>query len=597
MAFNTDPYEYSNKPHNFFKSNFYRKQGLGASNPDYTYTQNNFNDYETKKAQPKPEPMATKKGLKERAANVKKGFKGFINSPGAMIGAYYGYQGEDGSLGQALADAAIGYGIEKTLEKGYEKAKNFSKNPKSAKEIGKNVLKSAKNIKVPAGLPLTPSATTLGTLGLVTMGNDLMQGEDSMLMASGDMLLQNAKRGLGYKEDIGRENAAGEKMAHWINNLRDTLPLVGSFIPEQPILSDIQKQIQAEDINFAANRLNKNKEQLAKQLGETLPVQQKTDQKAPAATTEQQQAAQSSAESWPQERARLAKEMQDSIKANPNDPSKWKVPQGWGAVRGSDGEMRYEIPDQPYDPVKAREEEMIARAQVDYDTAKSYAMSPYSSPSFRAAQLDIMEQLKRDYPGIGQQQGGGLIVANGRAGLRGGSNAIDPNVKLALQQQEQAAKALNEHTKNLLSDVEKLEAEDLVGQAEDRVRALQANRTYGMVNPLDPVALNEQRAAIQADQIINQGLRKNGIYDFEATNVRKDLPPWQNAINAGTKFMFGSDLFDDKYMVGDNVIDTSRVSPVTLRELENRAAYSEYINNGGTMDYMTWMLTGAYRGQ
>ena len=579
MAFNTDPYEYSNKPHNFFKSNFYGKQGLGASNPDYTYTQNNFNDYETKKAQPKPEPMATKKGLKERAANVKKGFKGFVNSPGAMMGAYYGYQGEDGSLGQALADAAIGYGIEKTLEKGYEKAKNFSKNPKSAKEIGKNVLKSAKNIKVPTGLPLTPSATTLGTLGLVTMGNDLMQGEDSMLMASGDMLLQNAKRGLGYKEDIGRENAAGEKMAHWINNLRDTLPLVGSFIPEQPILSDIQKQIQAEDINFAANRLNKNKEQLAKQLGETLPAQQKTNEKAPAATTEQQQAAQSPAASWPEERARLAKEMQDSVKANPNDPSKWKVPQGWGAVRGSDGEMRYEIPDQPFDPVKAREEEMIARAQVDYDTAKSYAMSPYSSPSFRAAQLDIMEQLKRDYPGIGQQQGGGgLIVANGRAGLRGGSNAIDPAMKLALEQQEQAAKNEMEATKNAIADAELLVKEEPVGQAEAKIRALELPSTYGLANPLDPYALNDRRRFYLANEVVNQGLRKDNILDYEATNVRKDLPTLKNMTNSITNNLFGTEFFDDEYMVGDNVIDQSNYSPAIRRQLDSSDAYNQYVN-------------------
>lgn len=600
MAFNTDPYEYSNKPHNFFKSNFYGKQGLVASNPDYTYTQNNFNDYETKKAQPKPEPMATKKGLKERAANVKKGFKGFINSPGAMMGAYYGYQGEDGSLGQALADAAIGYGIEKTLEKGYEKAKNFSKNPKSAKEIGKNVLKSAKNIKVPAGLPLTPSATTLGTLGLVTMGNDLMQGEDSMLMASGDMLLQNAKRGLGYKEDIGRENAAGEKMAHWINNLRDTLPVVGSFIPEQPILSDIQKQIQAEDINFAANRLNKNKEQLAKQLGETLPAKQKNNQ-APAATTEQQQAAQSPAESWPQERARLAKEMQDSIKANPNDPSKWKVPQGWGAVRGSDGEMRYEIPDQPFDPVKAREEEMIARAQVDYDTAKSYAMSPYSSPSFRAAQLDIMEQLKRDYPGIGQQQGGGLIVANGRAGLRGGSNAIDPAVKLALEQQEQMRKLEAENIEKMVEDAKRMDPDNPVGQAEDIARALLAPQTFGRVNPYEPVMQAWQRANALNHNVINKTLRDNGIYDFESTNVRKDLPTLKNLTNSMTNTLFGTEFFDDEYMVGDNVIDASKLAPVSKRSMDNTDAYNTYLRQAEAqgirpMDYTTWLLAGGYRG-
>lgn len=320
--------------------------------------------------------------------------------------------------------------------------------------------------------------------------------------------------------------------------------------------------------------------QMKKYDGEVLGLkaQQKTDQKAPAATTEQQQAAQSPAESWPQERARLAKEMQDSVKANPNDPSKWKVPQGWGAVRGSDGEMRYEIPDQPYDPVKAREEEMIARAQVDYDTAKSYAMSPYSSPSFRAAQLDIMEQLKRDYPGIGQQQGGGLIVANGRTGLRGGSNAIDTAMKLALQQQEQAAKNEMEATKNAIADAELLVKEDPVGQAEAKIRALELPSTYGLANPLDPYALNDRRRFYLANEVVNQGLRKDNILDYEATNVRKDLPTLKNLTNSITNNLFGTEFFDDEYMVGDNVIDQSNYSPAIRRQLDSSDAYNQYVN-------------------
>jgi hypothetical protein len=334
-----------------------------------------------------------------------------------------------------------------------------------------------------------------------------------------------------------------------------------------------------------------------------LKAQQKTTEKAPAAATteQQQQAAQSPAESWPQERARLAKEMQDSIKANPNDPSKWKVPQGWGAVRGSDGEMRYEIPDQPFDPVKAREEEMIARAQVDYDTAKSYAMSPYSSPSFRAAQLDIMEQLKRDYPGIGQQQGGGLIVANGRAGLRGGSNAIDPAVKLALEQQEQMRKLEAENIEKMVEDAKRMDPDNPVGQAEDIARALLAPQTFGRVNPYEPVMQAWQRANALNHNVINKTLRDNGIYDFESTNVRKDLPTLKNLTNSITNNLFGTEFFDDEYMVGDNVIDASKLAPVSKRSMDNTDAYNTYLRQAEAqgirpMDYTTWLLTGGYRG-
>ena len=343
--------------------------------------------------------------------------------------------------------------------------------------------------------------------------------------------------------------------------------------------------------------------QMKKYDGEVLGLkaQQKTTEKAPAATTEQQQATQSPAESWPQERARLAKEMQDSIKANPNDPSKWKVPQGWGAVRGSDGEMRYEIPDQPFDPVKAREEEMIARAQVDYDTAKSYAMSPYSSPSFRAAQLDIMEQLKRDYPSIGQQQGGGLIVANGRAGLRGGSNAIDPAVKLALEQQEQMRKLEAENIEKMVEDAKRMDPDNPVGQAEDIARALLAPQTFGRVNPYEPVMQAWQRANALNHNVINKTLRDNGIYDFESTNVRKDLPKLKNLTNSITNNLFGTEFFDDEYMVGDNVIDASKLAPVSKRSMDNTDAYNTYLRQAEAqgirpMDYTTWMLTGGYRG-
>ena len=330
---------------------------------------------------------------------------------------------------------------------------------------------------------------------------------------------------------------------------------------------------------------------------------QKTTEKAPAAaTTEQQQNAQSPAESWPQERARLAKEMQDSIKANPNDPSKWKVPQGWGAVRGSDGEMRYHIPDERFDPVKAQREEDVARAKVYYNSALSNASSPLSTPAYRASQQDLMDQLVRDFPEIAQNQvGGGLIVANGRAGLRGGSNAIDPAVKLALEQQEQMRKLEAENIEKMVEDAKRMDPDNPVGQAEDIARALLAPQTFGRVNPYEPVMQAWQRANALNHNVINKTLRDNGIYDFESTNVRKDLPTLKNLTNSMTNTLFGTEFFDDEYMVGDNVIDASKLAPVSKRSMDNTDAYNTYLRQAEAqgirpMDYTTWLLTGGYRG-
>ena len=491
--------------------------------------------------------------------------------------------------------------------KGFESQNFHDLNVNKAKETAQTAGKYIKNINKALKFG---GATTLAAEGL-NAAVDAQAGKPNMLNGAADIILGGARYIVPLQEE---QEKAKEMMSRGVNQIKadfnnraeearaDNEAFIKKYgyDPHANYVDYGQGFATKDEVDAAVAgtkrgarnyELHKDvksgkitreeqQKQMKKYDGEVLGLkaQQKTNEKAPAATTEQQQAAQSPAESWPQERARLAKEMQDSIKANPNDPSKWKVPQGWGAVRGSDGEMRYEIPDQPFDPVKAREEEMIARAQVDYDTAKSYAMSPYSSPSFRAAQLDIMEQLKRDYPGIGQQQGGGLIVANGRTGLRGGSNAIDPNVKLALQQQEQAAKNEMEATKNAIADAELLVKEDPVGQAEAKIRALELPSTYGLANPLDPYALNDRRRFYLANEVVNQGLRKDNILDYEATNVRKDLPTLKNLTNSITNNLFGTEFFDDEYMVGDNVIDQSNYSPAIRRQLDSSDAYNQYVN-------------------
>lgn len=602
MAFNTDPYEYSNKPHNFFKSNFYGKQGLGASNPDYTYTQNNFNDYETKKAQPKPEPMATKKGLKEKAGNFIKGRKLPLQVAGAIGGASMLGSGD---TSDALMDAATGYlatealgymgGKGKKLVQGVKKngfkkgLKETFSDPETALTAasfipgwGKLIAAAAATDYAQSRLRNAPSLIK-GVWDIPAGALQRTYGELSQLWDDGQNLKEGnqvIQRGVDAIKDVFNGDSNSKK----IHNTNKILAA-----QQKGIISNEQAQKGELPSNLQNIRVYP-EDIYAMPQGENKP------------TVAEQQTAQSPAESWPQERARLAKEMQDSIKANPNDPSKWKVPQGWGAVRGSDGEMRYHIPDERFDPVKAQREEDVARAKVYYNSALSNASSPLSTAAYRASQQDLMDQLVRDFPEIAQNQGvGGLIIGNGRAGLRGGSNAIDPTVKLALEQQEQMRKLEAENIEKMVEDAKRMDPDNPVGQAEDIARALLAPQTFGRVNPYEPVMQAWQRANALNHNVINKTLRDNGIYDFESTNVRKDLPMLKNLTNSITNNLFGTEFFDDEYMVGDNVIDASKLAPVSKRSMDNTDAYNTYLRQAEAqgirpMDYTTWLLTGGYRG-
>ena len=320
----------------------------------------------------------------------------------------------------------------------------------------------------------------------------------------------------------------------------------------------------------------------AKRASEQQPTQQVIPQNAP----------------WEQQRAAQAQAMAQSVKDNPDNPYAWDAAPGFGAVRGSNGEMKYVVPNEPYNPDKAYEQAMRDQAYQYYMDAISMAGSPFATPERRASELARANSLAQAF-GLGLSPD--VAAMGGGGGLRAGQLSAEAKNAQALYLKGE------ENKRNQNTDVRK----HIMDQAGDNpeiglraVTAFDAANNYDGINPLDEGQMQRKRGEQMSEGELNLMMQQMGANGGKVSGIYKNNPLGGLGETWNTWAPFDWMMIDPNYYVESNgkeyEFDDSKFSAgaklraeIAARRNLNQESlnkqYAEYRSKGGNLPFQTWL--------
>lgn len=320
----------------------------------------------------------------------------------------------------------------------------------------------------------------------------------------------------------------------------------------------------------------------AKRVAEQQPVQQAIPQNA----------------SWEQQRAGLAQAMAKSVKDNPDNPYAWDAAPGFGAVRGSNGEMKYVVPNEPYDPDKAYEREMRDRAYQYYMDAMSMAGSPFATPERRASELARANSLAQAF-GLGLSPD--VAAMGGGGGLRAGQlSAEAKNAQTLLLKGEENKRNQNEDVRKHIME----QTKDNPEMGLRAVTAFDAANNYDGINPLDEGQMQRKRGEQMSEAELNLMMQQIGANGGKIAGITKRNPLGSFGEIWNTWAPFDFMTIDPNYYVQSNgkeyTLDDSKFSAgaklradiAARRNLDQESLnkqFAEYRAKGGDLPFQTWL--------
>lgn len=504
-------------------------------------------------------PKATKMQL---AANSLK------NSPfakGAGLGGGIAMLNSDDPTDWATAAISTGVG---------NKVLDMASNAIGKTKYGKAIKNGGKIVKNLAGK--LPGAAAVSTAGRFV--NPVIAGGTGVYLLNKSY---DAKQDI----DAGKDNA-------FVGNMRKTLAPIYGF--DNFLRSDDKKGFQGyldavkEEYNQGIEEAKRAdvKAQIAQEEAKRAAEQQPTRQAVPKNA------------SWEQQRAAQAQAMAQSVKDNPDNPYAWDAAPGFGAVRGSNGEMKYVVPNEPYNPDKAYEQAMRDQAYQYYMDAISMAGSPFATPERRASELARANSLAQAF-GLGLSPD--VAAMGGGGGLRAGQLSTEAKNAQALYLKGE------ENKRNQNADVRK----HIMDQAGDNpeiglraVTAFDAANNYDNINPLDEGQMQRKRGEQMSEGELNLMMQQMGANGGKVSGIYKKNPWGGIGETWNTWAPFDWMMIDPNYYVESNgkqyEFDDSKFSAgakfradlAARRNLDQESLnkqYAEYRANGGNLPFQTWL--------
>ena len=308
--------------------------------------------------------------------------------------------------------------------------------------------------------------------------------------------------------------------------------------------------------------------------------------------------------SWEQQRAAQAQAMAQSVKDNPDNPYAWDAAPGFGAVRGSNGEMKYVVPNEPYNPDKAYEQAMRDQAYQYYMDAISMAGSPFATPERRASELARANSLAQAF-GLGLNPD--VAAMGGGGGLRAGQLSAEAKNAQALYLKGE------ENKREQDADIRKRNFEAFKDEPAKGLKVanmVDAQKNYAGVNPLSADDMRKQRVEDQVLSELSQQLVNIGADGATPKDIYKRTPGLDPifGINFGDLWNSANPIdrfdIDPNYYVKSNgkeyELDDTQFSK-GAREYANEVAqkalnqeslnkqYAEYQAKGGNLPFQTWL--------
>ena len=512
-------------------------------------------------------PKATKMQL---AANSLK------NSPfakGAGLGGGIAMLNSDDPTDWATAAISTGIG---------NKVLDMASNAIGKTKYGKAIKNGGKIVKNLAGK--LPGAAAVSTAGRFV--NPVIAGGTGVYLLNKSY---DAKQDI----DAGKDNA-------FVGNMRKTLAPI--YAIDNWLRSDDKKGFQGyldavkeeynQGIEEAKRATPDIKAQIAqeeaKRAAEQQPAHQTVPQNAP----------------WEQQRAAQAQAMAQSVKDNPDNPYAWDAAPGFGAVRGSDGQMKYVVPNEPYNPDKAYEQAMRDQAYQYYMDAISMAGSPFATPERRASELARANSLAQAF-GLGLNPD--VAAMGGGGGLRAGQlSAEAKNAQALLLKGE-------ENKREQDADIRKRNFEAFKDEPAKGLKVanmVDAQKNYAGINPLSADDMRKQRVEDQVLSELSQQLVNIGADGATPKDIYKRTPGldpifginfgdlW-NAINPIDRFDIDPNYYvksnGKEYELDDTQFSkgarkyADSVSQNALEQESLNKQYAEYRAKGGNLPFQTWL--------
>lgn len=371
-----------------------------------------------------------------------------------------------------------------------------------------------------------------------------------------------------------------------------TSPIQGFFSylnnPNAKGFSDYWGKVK-DEYNVGINTANKANE--AKSLEAQIAAEEAKRPKQTAAAPQGQ--------TWEEQRAGLTQAMANSVKENPDNPYAWDVPPGFGTVVGSDGKPKYVVPDKPYDPDKAYEQEMRNRAYQYYMDAISLAGSPFATPERKAAELARANLLAQTF-GLGVDLN--AVAAGGGGGLRAGASNATLNKMIDLQLKGE------ENKKELIKEQQKAIMEQFPDDKDKGLRAQNnalAATDFSNVNPHSAEDMNRVRLENQINAELAAEMERVGATGGNIDGITKRTPGggFGEAWNAIPFLPEWAYLDPDYYIQSHgkeyalNEKNLSKGARAKADEIANNALdnqslnaqYNAYVREGGKLSFPNWL--------
>lgn len=386
--------------------------------------------------------------------------------------------------------------------------------------------------------------------------------------------------------DAGKDNA-------FVGNMRKTLAPI--YAIDNFLRSDDKKGFQGY-LDAVKEEYNQGIEE-AGRADVKAQIAQEEAKRAAEQQPAQQQAVPQNA-SWEQQRAAQAQAMAQSVKDNPDNPYAWDAAPGFGAVRGSDGQMKYVVPNEPYDPDKAYEREMRDRAYQYYMDAMSMAGSPFATPERRASELARANSLAQAF-GLGLSPD--VAAMGGGGGLRAGQlSAEAKNAQTLLLKGEENKRNQNEDVRKHIME----QTKDNPEMGLRAVTAFDAANNYDGINPLDEGQMQRKRGEQMSEAELNLMMQQIGANGGKIAGITKRNPLGGFGETWNTWAPFDFMTIDPNYYVQSNgkeyTLDDSKFSAgaklradiAAQRNLDQESLnkqFAEYRAKGGDLPFQTWL--------